>query len=261
MKRALLSTLLLSLLCFAAVAADTPFGWANALRGRAGSPSVEADSLLSKTAAAWAGALAAAGALSHRGSDGSSALDRYQRLGGTEVRVGEILGAGPDLAAVEAAWEKSPNHLPLVLKPYWTHMGWGSASGGRAAGDAIVFVVLFCQKLVDGLLIEERDGAVELRGSFVPPDARLPVLLAGIREVAPASWDASARRFLFRVSRAEAGYLRLGYAGGEGDLEVTNAIRPPAIASPAAAPPDLTSPPGTVSPEAPGRFAEPAAPP
>jgi hypothetical protein len=247
MKRPLLASLLLALLCFAAAAEDNPLAWANALRSRAGSVSVEADPLLSKTAASWAGALAAAGALSHKGTDGSSALDRYQRLGGTEVRVGEILGAGPDLAAVEAAWEKSPDHLPLVLKPSWTHMGWGRAS----AGDAIVFVVLFCQKLVDGLLIEEREGAVELRGSFLPPDARLPVLLAGIRDVAPAGWDASARRFLFRVSRAEAGYLRLGYVGGAGDLVVTNAIKPPAI----------TSPPGTVSPEAQGRFAAPAAPP
>ena len=251
MKRPLLASLLLALLCFAAAAEDNPLAWANALRSRAGSVSVEADPLLSKTAASWAGALAAAGALSHKGTDGSSALDRYQRLGGTEVRVGEILGAGPDLAAVEAAWEKSPNHLPLVLKPYWTHMGWGSASGGEPAGDAIVFVVLFCQRLVDGLLIEERDGAVELRGSFLPSDARLPVLLAGIRDVAPAGWDASARQFLFRVSHAEAGYLRLGYVGGAGDLVVTNAIRSPA----------LTSPLGTVSPEAQGRFAAPAAPP
>lgn len=261
MKRALLPSLLLALLCVSSAAEDTPLAWANALRSRAGSPSVEADSLLSKTAAAWAGALAAAGVLSHRGADGSSALDRYQRVGGTEVRVGEILGAGPDLAAVEAAWKKSPNHLPLVLKPYWTHMGWGSASRGEPAGDAIVFVVLFCQKLVDGLLIEEREGAVELRGSFVPSDARLPVLLAGIRDVAPAVWDAAARRFLFRVSRAEAGYLRLGYVGGAGDLVVTNAIRSPANASPAVVPPDITSPPGTVSPEAQARSAAPAAPP
>jgi hypothetical protein len=140
-------------------------------------------------------------------------------------------------------------------------MGCGSAS----AGDAIVFVVLFCQKLVEGLLIEEREGTVELRGRFLPSNARLPVLLAGIRDVAPAGWDASARRFLFRVPRAEAGYLRLGYLGGAGDLVVTNAIRLPAIASPAmgstAAPPAVTSPPGTVSPEAQGRFAAPAAPP
>jgi uncharacterized protein YkwD len=116
MKRPLLASLLLALLCFAAAAEDNPLAWANALRSRVGSVSVEADPLLSKTAASWAGALAAAGALSHKGTDGSSALDRYQRLGGTEVRVGEILGAGPDLAAVEAAWEKSPDHLPLVLR-------------------------------------------------------------------------------------------------------------------------------------------------
>lgn len=250
MKRASLASLLLSLLCMTAPAEDGPLTWANGLRSRAGSPSVAADALLSKTAASWAAALAEAGVLSHRGADGSSALARYQRLGGTEVRVGEILGAGPDLAAVQGAWERSRDHLPLVLKPYWTHMGWGSASGGAQGRDAIVFVVLFCQKLVDGLLIEEREGTVELRGAFLPADARLPVLLAGIRDVAPADWDAESRRFFFRVSRAEAGYVRLGYIGKAGTLVVTNAVR--------WAP---TSPPGTGSQEAPGRFAEPAAPP
>ena len=258
MKRALLPLLLISVLSSAAAADVSPLAWVNALRSRAGSPPVEADVLLSKTASSWASALAAAGVLSHRGSDGSSALDRYRRLGGTEVRVGEILGAGPALADIEAAWEKSPDHRPLVLKPYWTHVGWGSApvgapggaSGGASGGEVVVFVVLFCQKLVDGLLIEEREGSLEVRGSLRPPDARLPALLAGIRGIEPAEWDPHGRRFRFLVPPEErAGYLRLGYIGGTGDLVVTNAITPPAI----------TSPPGTGSPEAPGRFEAPAA--
>ncbi len=260
MKRALLPPLLLALLCFAAAAEDTPLTWANALRRRAGSPSVEADALLSKTAASWARALAAAGVLSHRGEDGSSALERYQGLGGTEVRVGEILGAGPDLSAIEAAWEKSPSHLPLVLKPYWTHIGWGSARAATSGREGLVFVVLFCQKLVDGLVIEERADAVELRGSLLPSDARLPVMLAGISDIEPAAWDAGSRRFLFRVSRAEAGYLRLGYVGEAGILVITNAIRLPAVGPPAA-PRALTSPPGTEPPGAQDRSAAPAAPP
>ena len=250
MKRALFPLLLIFVLSCAAAADESPLAWVNALRSRAGSPPVEADALLSKTASAWAGALAAAGVLSHRGADGSSALDRYRRLGGTEVRVGEILGAGPGLADIEAAWEKSPDHRPLVLKPYWTHVGWGSATARAPRVETAVFVVLFCQKLVDGLLIEEREGSLEVRGSLRPPDARLPALLAGIRSIEPAEWDPRGRRFRFLVPPGErAGYLRLGYIGGTGDLIVTNAITPPAI----------TSPPERGSPEAPGRFEAPAA--
>jgi hypothetical protein len=250
MKRAVLPSLLIALLSYAAAADESPLAWVNAMRSRVGAPPVEADALLSKTASSWAGALAAAGVLSHRGADGSSALDRYRRLGGAEVRVGEILGAGPGLADIEAAWEKSPDHRPLVLKPYWTHVGWGSAPARAAGGDAAVFVVLFCQKLVDGLLIEERGGWLEVRGSFRPLDARLPALLAGIRGIEPVEWNPRERRFRFLVPPEErTGYLRLGYIGGTGGLVLTNAITPAAI----------TSPPGKGSPEARGRFEAPAA--
>ena len=227
----------------AADPAPSPAAWINALRAASGVAPVEEDALLSATAARWAEALAAAGVLSHRGDDGSTSLERYRRLGGTEARVGEIIGAGPSLADIEAAWEASPGHRQAVLRPYWTHAGWGRAP----AGGGWVSVVLFCQKLVTGLRIRVQESGLEISGWLVPAEVREPVLLAGLARVAPALWDPVTRGFLFRLAASESsGYIRLGYAGAAGELVVTNAF---------------TLPRGKESREATGRFEAPAAPP
>ncbi|HYW82217.1 MAG TPA: hypothetical protein VFB30_03115, partial [Spirochaetia bacterium] len=99
---------LLFLLCAASVQGQNdPLVWIDGTRHKAGLTDLAPDALLSRTAEGWAVRLARTGVLSHRGADGSSALDRYRALGGTEVRLGEILGAGPNLADVEHAWRKS----------------------------------------------------------------------------------------------------------------------------------------------------------
>jgi hypothetical protein len=244
MKRAFgVLLFLLALLSAPAEADESPVGWVNALRSASGVPSVEEDPLLSATAGRWAEALAAAGILSHKGVDGSTGLDRYRRLGGTEARVGEILGSGPSLPDIEVAWEASPAHRPAVIRPYWTHAGWGR----ERAGSGWIYVVLFCQKLVAGLRIGEPGGALEISGSFVPADAREPVLLSGIARVQASEWDPVSRTFLFRLAPGQdAGYIRLGYVDPSGTIVVTNA---------------LTLPRGTGSPGATGRFAAPASPP
>lgn len=244
MKRALcLLTGLCALLCIPAWPDPTPTDWANDLRAGAGVSLLEEDALLSETASRWAAALASAGMLSHRGADGSTALDRYRRMGGTEARVGEILGAGSSLRDIQAAWEASPSHRKMALKPSWTHTGWGRA-GSR---DAVVWVVLFSQKLIQGLRVSASSGGLEVRGVFLPAEARHPVLLAGLLRVEASSWDPESRAFSFRLGVDEAaGYLRLGYIGPSGSVIVTNA---------------LTWLPGTGSPAEPGRSAAPAEPP
>ena len=114
------------------------------------------DALLSRTASLWAARLAEAGLLSHRGDDGSTGLDRYRAQGGTEVRVGEILGAGPDLVHVEKGWMASAEHRELALSPGWTHAGWGSA----VSGASLVTVMMFTEKMVQDLLIaQDRPGS------------------------------------------------------------------------------------------------------
>jgi hypothetical protein len=216
-------------------AQESPLGWANSARRAAGVSPVSQDDLLSRTARAWAAVLASSGVLSHRGADGSSVLDRYRAQGGTEAHVGEIIGAGPALAAVEKGWMASTDHRELVIDPAWTHMGWGEVS----TGQTVVWVVLFCQKLVDGFRLERTGGGLVVSGAFVPGGAVQARLYVGLVPVSPGTWDPSARAFAFTVPNA-AGYFRLGYVSAGGAFRLTNAF---------------TLPPGTGSPGEPARSA------
>jgi len=214
-------TLLLALPCFLlglpALAQESPRAWLDGLRRAAGAPAVHCDDLLSRTAGDWAAVLAAAGILSHHGADGTNALDRYRAHGGTEVRVGEIIGAGPDLAAVEMGWEASTAHRGLIINQYWTDAGWGSV--GR------VWVVLFCQKLVEDLDVVSGPAGVTVAGRFATTDAAAARLIAGIEPVDPQDWNAAARSFSFRLPAAGLpGYLRLGYLRQDGTFALTNVL-------------------------------------
>jgi Uncharacterized protein with SCP/PR1 domains len=201
---------------------------------------VQEDLLLSRTAALWAARCAAAGILSHRGYDGSTALDRYRSLGGTEVRIGEILGAGPDAAHVEKGWMASPEHRRLALSPAWTHAGWGSAEYGPSQ----VTVMMFTEKLVGRLLLAGSPEGLTVTGRFLPADAERGALYDGLDQVMPSDWEPESRVFRFQVPTGLiAGYLRLGYVSREGRFTLTNTF---------------TWPPGTESPAGQDRFAPPA---
>ena len=210
-------------LCVAvpAAAQDSPLPWLDDSRRDAGLPTLAADGLLSATAIRWAGLCAAAGVISHVGRDGSTALDRYRARGGTEMRVGEILGAGPTLADVENAWMASREHRSLVLGADWTHVGWGRV----ASRGSEVWVVLFTAKLVAGLEITGGDDGARVTGRMLP-EARAVVLLDGSRELAPSSWDPATRSFVFLVSPGR-GYFQLARRSDDGGLSVTNVFTLP----------------------------------
>jgi uncharacterized protein YkwD len=212
---------LLFLLPVAAAHAQTDLlSWMNGFRQAAGLARLVPDALLSQTAQRWAVRLARTGVLSHRGADGSSALDRYRALGGTEVRVGEILGSGPSLREVEKAWRESDEHREVMLAPAWTHVGWGrQPSGGQE-----VWVVLFCQKLVEELRIEEQNEGLTVSGRFVEASANRPLLYAGLVPFQPGSWDARSRRFSFQVPAPLEGYFRLGFVLPGETYRLTNAF-------------------------------------
>jgi hypothetical protein len=218
-----------------------PIAWLNSARQSARVPAVAADSLLSDTAARWAQRLSATGVLSHRGDDGSTGLDRYRAMGGSEVRVGEILGAGADLDRIENAWMKSPDHRRLALVAEWTHAGWGSAR----AGSSLVVVMMFTQKLVEGLSVTRDNEGLSVSGLFTSRSAGGAVLFNGLDELPPAEWNAATRAFRFEVAAPILeGYLRLGYRAADGSFTLTNAF---------------TLPPGTGSQAGTGRFSAPAA--
>jgi hypothetical protein len=211
----------------AAWSQDDPMSWINGIRGAAGEPAVVSDTLLSETAAEWAQRLSEAGVLSQRGADGSSALDRYRAAGGTDVHVGEILGAGPRLADIEQGWMRSDEHRSLALAPAWTHAGWGKSTARRGHAPLVV-VVLFCERLVRELTIRQGPDGLEVSGGFTPHDAAGALLYSGLVAIQPRSWDAGSRRFAFQVPDSLlAGYLRLGYVSPAERFTLTNAFTLP----------------------------------
>ena len=109
-----------------------------------------------------------------------------------------------------------------------------------------VWVVLFCQKLVDEFRIDAETAGLVVSGRFVEPAADHPLLYAGLVPCPPAAWDAQSRRFSFHVPPPLEGYFRLGYVLPGKAYRLTNAF---------------TWPRGTGSPGGSGRSSIPAAPP
>jgi uncharacterized protein YkwD len=91
-----------------------------------------AESALQRAASSYAAVLAASGRIAHRDAEGRNALARYRAAGGSAARLGGILGAGPGLLAVTAAWEASPAHAKAALDPRWTHAAAGRAQAAGA---------------------------------------------------------------------------------------------------------------------------------
>ena len=238
--RACLAAIPLFALSLPCAALDSPLAWLNGARASAGVDSVKPDALLCATASLWAATLAESGVLSHHGADGSTVLDRYRAMGGTEAHVGEILGAGPTLAEVEMGWMKSVDHRQLAIGRRWTHAGWGSALHGSAQ----VWVVIFCEKLVADLSITEEAGSLAVSGRFIVSGATGGLLYSGLAAVLPSTWDGTTGRFSFEVPPPlRESYLRLGYFASGERFMLTNAF---------------TLPRGTESPGAPVRFSPPA---
>jgi hypothetical protein len=182
------------------------------------------DLALQKAAAAYAAVLAASGRIAHRDGEGRSALARYRAAGGSAARVGEILGTGPSLSAVTAAWEASPAHAAAALDPRWTH----AAAGRAQAGGSEYWVVLFAEQRVAGFkLTMEPGGTYRISGIFLDPRAADPELWSGLQAMPPEAWDPARREFRFLLP-AGAGlrYHRLGFRTAEGQFRLAGAFYP-----------------------------------
>jgi hypothetical protein len=205
--------------------AGTPLSWLNSTRAAQGLRGLDIDGVLMDTARAHAENLAVLGRISHIGSDGSDALTRYLRGGGTSAMVGEIIGAGETLPRIEAAWLSSTDHRAAILAPFWTHVGWGSA----VAGGQQVWVILFAERRVDSLVVSEMEnGSLKIEGIFLPNDVERPVLFTGTVGVEADVWDPGSGLFRFLVPAGlRTGYIRLGYVARGGGLVITDVITSP----------------------------------
>ena len=200
----------------------------NALRERSGLKELKQDSILRLTAIGYAEALLTRNHLSHRDPIEKTALDRVRAHGGTNTIVGEIIGSGPDLDQVLSAWEESSRHLEVILKPSWTHMGAGLASGS----DRRIWVILFTIKRVESLrLLKDRGGYI-LSGNFIPDEVEQPILLSGISRIKPLAWQNQSRSFLYHIPDSAAMlYHRLGYISKEGLVKITDVFYPDRLAT------------------------------
>ena len=109
----------------------------NAVRLAVGLTPLAYDSALHAAAEDLALRMAEAGALAH--DPEAFALRRYRGVGGTGTRVGEVLGAGADIAEIRASWLRSPAHRSVIQDPQWTHAG----AAIVASGDSQVVVLMF----------------------------------------------------------------------------------------------------------------------
>ncbi len=198
--------------------------WVNAARLREGLTVLETSPVLARTAREYARELAAAGRLSHRDSRGGSALERQRDRGGAALRVGEVLGAGPDPARVARAWLDSGRHRAVLLDPGWTHLGVGTAPAG---GGQRVWVVLAAVLAVKDLAVRPAEGGYLLSGSFVSQAAVEPVLLSGLDPVEPRRFEPAGRSFLYLLPAGHLErYHRLGYRDREGRLHMAGSFFP-----------------------------------
>ncbi len=200
----------------------------NRLREKSGLKELKRDSVLTATASGYAGVLLTRNRLSHRDPIQRTALDRFRANGGTSTIVGEIIGSGPDLGQVMQAWEDSNQHLEVILKPNWTHIGAGLASDpGRR-----IWVVLFTINRVENLRLLENGEGYILSGSFIPDEAEQPILLSGISGIEPTAWQNQSRSFQYRLPYSAAKlYHRLGYISREGQIKITDVFYPDRLAT------------------------------
>ncbi len=112
-------------------------------RATEGLASVAEDSLLSQAAQAAAEDMAAKGYFSHISPDGKTPWYWLDEVGYSYSYAGENLAVNfTDSENVQTAWMASPTHRANIVKPQYTHIGFGTANG-MYEGRETTFVVEF----------------------------------------------------------------------------------------------------------------------
>ena len=106
----------------------------NALRASAGRPPVELDSKLNAAAATHARDMAVQNRPWHFGSDGSSPIDRVQRVGYPGPLVGEVISETYETELETlGAWMEQPDTRRIIMTPDARKMGfsWHQENNGK----------------------------------------------------------------------------------------------------------------------------------
>ncbi|MGW3285038.1 CAP domain-containing protein [Streptomyces sp. NPDC001002] len=103
----------------------------NSERAKAGCAALTVDRKLGRAARSHSRDMAAHQKLSHRGSDGSTLVDRYARVGYAWSAGGENIASGyPTPEAVMAGWMHSSRHRANILNCRFKEIGVGRAGPG-----------------------------------------------------------------------------------------------------------------------------------
>lgn len=104
----------------------------NAIRSRAGLPSLRRNSLLDRAALAHAQDMAANSFMSHTGSDGSTLRKRVNRTGYVWCTLGENVSRGhrTNARAIEG-WRTSPGHYKNMVNAKAREYGFANVNGFR----------------------------------------------------------------------------------------------------------------------------------
>ncbi|UQI45123.1 CAP domain-containing protein [Streptomyces sp. HU2014] len=105
----------------------------NAERGAAGLRPLAADARLTTAAQGHSADMAGRGFYSHTTPEGGEPWDRAAAAGSAHRGIGENIACGQRTPAeVVRGWMNSPGHRANILKPDFTHLGVGYATGGSA---------------------------------------------------------------------------------------------------------------------------------
>ena len=193
----------------------------NNQRLKSGLPALQEDIVLNRTARDYSLHLRQEQVLSHQGKDGENALRRYRDRGGTAPIVGEIIGFGSSLDDIVTAWLESRPHRDVLLKPEWTHMGYGYSS----VGEALIVVGLFAIQHIDDLTLKKTGSVLVISGHLSIPGR--PLLIAGIERRMPERTQPETGMFRFEIPVSLSHlYHRLGVLDGEGHFTLISAFFP-----------------------------------
>jgi len=202
------------------------------MRRKVGLDALKTDEAAQTAAAAYAERIAAEGRFAHIDLEGNRAVQRYRAAGGTSLVAGEILGKGPNLAAVVEAWRESREHISLILHPLWTHAGAGVVS---LPGGGMVYVVVFTEKHLRDILVSFPEGGVRIEGTVdgvEEPIAEVNGVRTDIDVVRPPETAGelgaahAVRSFVIETGeKAFLYFLRFGYLAADGYPVFTESYR------------------------------------
>ena len=131
----------------------------------------------------------------------------------------------------------SDEHRTLALVPAWTHVGWGRSRPAPAQ----VWVMLFCEKLVEDLRHRPRSRGLTVSGGSCQAPLSARFCTRVLRPCSPRMGRRNASILVSMVPRTCAQAISgLASVAADGDFRLTNAFTwPPGTESPAASSPFL----------------------